>query len=211
MLKVMTWIHGGICAVVALTAAGCAKAPSAAASAGPPAAPVKVATAERRTLPVELRTIGNVEAYRTISVKSQVTGLLIQVHFKEGEPVRAGQLLFEIDPRPFQQAIQQIEANLARDRSQLALAEANLARDTAQEKFARDQARRYEELAKQGVFSPRKDYNDFLRGDIKRLVNKFAYQKTTLHSQVWRMLYEQLEKQTGFASLTRCRPTSIKG
>ncbi len=180
MLKVMKWIHCGVCAVVALTAAGCAKAPSAAASAGPPAAPVKVATAERRTLPVELRTIGNVEAYRTISVKSQVTGLLIQVHFKEGDPVRAGQLLFEIDPRPFQQAIQQIEANLARDRSQLALAEANLAHDTAQEKFARDQARRYEELAKQGVFS--REQSDQTASTAQAMTEQLRADRATIDS-----------------------------
>jgi multidrug efflux system membrane fusion protein len=140
-------------AVVGIVLAGCQKAPTASASAGPPAAPVKVASASIRTLPVELRTIGNVEAYRTISVKSQVTGTLTKVHFKEGDPVRAGQLLFEIDPRPYQEAIKQAEANIARDKALLAQSEANLARDIAQEKFASDQAKRYGELMKQGVFS----------------------------------------------------------
>jgi multidrug efflux system membrane fusion protein len=142
-----------VTAVIAILLAGCQKGPTASASAGPPAAPVKVASAAIRTLPVELRTIGNVEAYRTISVKSQVTGTLMKVHFKEGDPVRAGQLLFEIDPRPYQEAIKQAEANLARDKALLAQSEANLARDIAQHKFASDQAKRYVELMKQGVFS----------------------------------------------------------
>jgi multidrug efflux system membrane fusion protein len=142
-----------VTAVIAILLAGCQKGPTASASAGPPAAPVKVASAAIRTLPVELKTIGNVEAYRTISVKSQVTGTLMKVHFKEGDPVRDGQLLFEIDPRPYQEAIKQAEANLARDKALLAQSEANLARDIAQHKFASDQAKRYVELMKQGVFS----------------------------------------------------------
>jgi len=131
---------------------GCAKQ-NVAASPGPPPAPVKVALVQSKTLPVEIRNIGNVEAYKTISVKSQQTGALIRVNFKEGDPVRKGQLLFEIDPRPFEQAIHQIDANLVRDDALLKQAEANLARDVAQEKFYHDQARRYNELAKQGVFS----------------------------------------------------------
>ena len=153
MPKAMMWTKPAVCAALVVVAAGCGKGPSAAASAGPTAAPVKVAAVTRRTLPIELRTIGTVEAYRTISVKSQATGVLMKVHFKEGDPVHKGQLLFEIDPRPFQQAIKQIEANLARDKALLAQSEANLAHDTAQEKFARDQSRRYLELVKQGVFS----------------------------------------------------------
>jgi multidrug efflux system membrane fusion protein len=138
--------------VIIVFCSGCSKQKAAAAS-GPPAAPVKAALAEIKTLPIELRTIGNVEAFTTISVKSQQTGTLMHVNFKEGDPVTKGQLLFEIDPRPYQEAIHQIEANLARDKSLLKQAEANLDRDIAQEKFARDQARRYTELARQGVFS----------------------------------------------------------
>ncbi len=149
-LMIRLFLFAALCAILA----GCQKSPVAsAASAGLPPAPVKVAAAVIRTLPIELKTIGNVEAYRTISVKSQVTGTLMKVHFTEGDEVRQGQLLFEIDPRPYQEAIKQIEANLARDKAVLAQSEANLARDIAQEKFARDQAGRYLELVNQGVFS----------------------------------------------------------
>ena len=138
---------------LAVIISGCSKTTSAVASAGPPAAPVKVAQAESKTLPVEVHAIGNVEAFKTISVKSQLTGTLMRVNFKEGDPVHKGQLLFEIDPRPYQETIKQIEANLARDNALLQQAEANLARDSAQEKFTRDQAKRYNDLAKQGIFS----------------------------------------------------------
>jgi membrane fusion protein, multidrug efflux system len=143
------------CGVALILLPGCGRQPdpSASASTGAPPAPVRVAAAELKTLPVEIRTIGNVEAYNTISVKSQIGGTLMKVNFKEGDSVRQGQLLFEIDPRPYQEAIRQLEANLDRDTALAKQAEANLARDVAEEKFYREQAERYQSLARQGIFS----------------------------------------------------------
>lgn len=141
------------CVIAGLLAACNKTAAPTAAAAGAPAAPVTVSQAERKTLPIEVRAIGNVEPYKTISVKSQVTGILKKVNFREGESVTAGQRLFEIDPRPYEEAIRQLESNLARDTALEAQAEANLKRDMAQERFSREQARRYGDLAKQGVFS----------------------------------------------------------
>ena len=83
--------------------------------------------------------MGNVEAYSTVSVKSQVTGVLTEAHFKEGQNVKKGQLLFTIDPRPFEAALKQAEANLARDAAQL--------------QNSREQARRYAELVKKQYVS----------------------------------------------------------
>ena len=103
------------------------------------AVPVLVATAAQKTMPLQVRAVGNVEAYSTVSVKSQVTGVLTQAHFKEGQNVKKGQLLFTIDPRPFEAALKQ--------------AEANLARDTAQLQNSREQARRYAELVKKQYVS----------------------------------------------------------
>ncbi|WP_321478194.1 efflux RND transporter periplasmic adaptor subunit [uncultured Paludibaculum sp.] len=136
----------------AMALGGCA-AKSAVATEGTPAAPVRVASAVVQSMPVELRTIGSVEAFSTITVKSQVGGTLNKVHFAEGDAVRAGQLLFQIDPRPFEQAALQAEASLARDRALLRQTEATLAKDQAQLKYYDTQARRYAELAKEGVFS----------------------------------------------------------
>jgi membrane fusion protein, multidrug efflux system len=82
-----------------------------------------------------------------------VSGELNSVHFKEGDYVKKGDLLFQIDPRPFDAAVSQAEANLARDTAQLAQAEANLGRDLAQEKYAKQQAARYADLSKEGVIS----------------------------------------------------------
>ena len=115
------------------------------------AMPATVAIAVRKTVPVEVSAIGNVEAYSTVSVKALVSGELVEVHFQEGQEVNKGDLLFRIDPRPFESALRRAEGNLARDTAQLHQAEANLARDTAQAKNADVQVRRYENLLKEGV------------------------------------------------------------
>lgn len=103
------------------------------------AVPVLVATAVQKPIPVQIQAVGNAEAFQTVAVKSQVTGVLNQAHFKEGQNVRKGQLLFTIDPRPFEAVLRQAEANLARDVAQL--------------QNAREQARRYAELVKKQYVS----------------------------------------------------------
>ncbi|GAB4411604.1 MAG: efflux RND transporter periplasmic adaptor subunit [Thermodesulfovibrionales bacterium] len=100
------------------------------------AVPVTAASVTQKTVPVQVRAIGNVDAYSSVGVKAQVGGELIQVHFKEGQDVNKGDLLFTIDPRPYEAALKQ--------------AEANLARDTAQMENARVEANRYAELVKKG-------------------------------------------------------------
>jgi multidrug efflux system membrane fusion protein len=85
------------------------------------AAPVKVAKATKRTVPISLTAIGTGEAYSTVSLKSQVNGELESVHFTQGDFVTKGELLFSIDARPFQAAVAQAEASLAKDKAQAAL------------------------------------------------------------------------------------------
>ena len=126
-----------------------------------PAVPVTTAKAVRKSVPVELRVIGNVEAYSIISVKAQVGGELVRVLFNEGQDVRKGDPLFQIDPRPYELALQQAETALARDLAQVQQAEANLARDTARSKNADAQASRAAQLATEGVIS--KEQNDEFR------------------------------------------------
>ncbi len=94
--------------------------------------PVLVATAMQKSVPIQLRAVGNVEAYTTVSIKSQVTGVLQKAHFKEGQDVKDGQLLFTVDPRPLEAALKQAEAALARDSAQL--------------RNMREQLKRYSEL-----------------------------------------------------------------
>jgi multidrug efflux system membrane fusion protein len=76
------------------------------------------ATVEQKDVPLQVKAIGAVEAYSNVSVKTQVTGELTGVHFKEGEDVSRGQLLFTLDKRPFEAALQQAQGMLARDQAQ---------------------------------------------------------------------------------------------
>jgi multidrug efflux system membrane fusion protein len=99
-----------------------------------PSVPVTVAAAVKKTIPVQLKAIGTVEAYQTISVRTQITAEITGVHFKEGQDVKKGDLLIELDRSATEAALRQAEANLARDR--------------AQEKHAREQEQRYSELVK---------------------------------------------------------------
>lgn len=116
-----------------------------------PAVPVSIASVTEESVPIELRVVGTVEPFSTVDVKSQVSGPLLNIRFAEGANVAKGDLLFEIDPRPFREALRQAEATLAKDQAQLRQAEANVARDRAQLKNALAEAARFEELVKEGL------------------------------------------------------------
>lgn len=118
-----------------------------------PAVPVTAGTVTQETVPIQIRAIGNVEAYATIQVKAQVGGELIKVHFSEGDFVKKDDMLFTIDPRPFDATISQIEAGIQKDNALEKQARANLARDLAQARNAEVEARRYSELLERGVVS----------------------------------------------------------
>ena len=84
-----------------------------------PEVPVITALATQKTVPVELTATGHVEAQATVEIRSQVTGTLKTVHFREGETVKAGELLFTVDTRPFAAALAKAEAALDKDRAEL--------------------------------------------------------------------------------------------
>src|SRR5581483_7716416 len=92
---------------------------------------VVVTTASRTSIPVVLNGLGNVAAYYTVTVKSRVDGQLMNVDFKEGDHVQQGQVLAEIDPRPFQVQLDLAQATLARDQAQLKNAQLDDERYTA--------------------------------------------------------------------------------
>ena len=122
--------------------AGCGNkqtAQAAAPGSGRPPAPVVVSTVEQRDVPVQITAIGNVEAYQTVQIRSQVNGQIEKIYFSEGEDVRKGQLLYSLDKRPFQAALEQAQGNLKRDEAQAA--------------NAKLEAARYTDLEKQGVVS----------------------------------------------------------
>ena len=143
---VATNITSVIAAAILLTSAACERGtPSATAApvegrrGGPASVVVSAAPAVSKPMAVKLKSVGNVEASSTVEVRAQVTGELLSVNFTEGQDVRAGQLLFTIDPRAFDAA--------------LAQAEAALARDTAQAKNLDAQYARLTNLLKQGLVS----------------------------------------------------------
>ena len=102
-----------------------------------PPVPVKVSPALQKDVPIQIKAIGNIEAFTSVAIKSQVSGQIARLHFSEGSDVEKGALLISIDPEPFQATVSQFEAALAKDQ--------------AQAKFAREQAQRYEGLLKEGI------------------------------------------------------------
>lgn len=121
----------------------------------------------QKAVPVQIRAVGNVQAISSVTIKSQVDGQVLRVHFEEGQSVRKGDVLFTLDPAPFEATLRQAKATLARDTAQLLQAEAavsqsraaekqaeaNLARDTAQLENAKAQERRYKSLIDDGAVS----------------------------------------------------------
>jgi membrane fusion protein, multidrug efflux system len=156
--RLVPWL---LCAA-ALVVSGCGErggdGASAKAAGRAPAVPVTVADVAARDVPVQLRAIGNVQPHATVAVLSLVGGELFKIHFTEGQEVKAGDLLFTIDPRPFQSALLQAQALLAQHKAQIAQAEANLARDRAQHENALVEEARYRRLV-EGGFVAREQYD----------------------------------------------------
>ncbi|WP_074653110.1 efflux RND transporter periplasmic adaptor subunit [Terriglobus roseus] len=101
--------------------------------------PVAFDVAQLRTIPIQLTALGTVTAYNTVTLKSRVDGQIMRVNFTEGQRVKQGQLLLEIDPRPYQATLATAQGNLVRDQANAALAQA--------------QAQRYQQLYAAGVVS----------------------------------------------------------
>ena len=104
---------------------------------GGAAVPVTTAKVVEKPLPLELNVIGSAEAYSTVAVRAQITGALNSVGFQEGDDVRKGQMLFTLDRRPLEAALEQAKANLQKDMAQAA--------------NAKSQAQRYQDLAERGI------------------------------------------------------------
>ena len=120
--------------------------------------PVLAAQAVQKDFPLEIRAIGNVESYATVAIKARVTGELQKIHFKEGQEVAKGDLLFTIDPRPLEAALREAKARLEKDKALAEKAEAD--------------NRRYENLV-QGGFISREQY-DQVRSNLSSLLATVA-------------------------------------
>jgi multidrug efflux system membrane fusion protein len=138
-----------------------------------PAAPVKTGDVIRMDVPLQINAIGNVEAYNTVSVKAMIAGEVDDVHFKEGQDVKQGDLLFQIDPRPYAAALKQ--------------AEAQLARDVAQAKNAEEQAKRYAILVQKDYVA--KDQYDQLKANADALAAAVDADKANVENSRLQLAY----------------------
>lgn len=145
-----------------------------------PPAPVRIVKAARSDVPLDVSAIGTVEAYSMVEMKSRVAGQLQKVYFQEGQSVRKGDLLFEIDPKPWLEQIRGAEANLARDVALEKQAQANIVKNQAQAKSARSQADRNTQLFKEGIAS--REQNDQLIATAEAAEAALAADKATAES-----------------------------
>ena len=168
---------------IALTLAGCTQ--NQAAAPAKEAVPVMVATVEQRDVPIEVRAIGNVQPYSTVQIKSQVSAQLQRVHFKEGQEVKKGQLLFTLDRRQVEADLKKLEGQVAKDQAQLLNYQAKAAR--------------YTQLQKEGVIS-QQDY-DAAVADADAIKASLAADRAAVESQRVQLnytsIYSPIEGRTG--------------
>lgn len=173
-------------------------------NARPRVVPVLVDRVVQKSVPLELSAIGNVQAFATVSIKSVVGGEVIGVHFAEGQEVKRGDLLFTIDPRPFEAAVRQAEANLARSLAQVRKAEADIVKDTAQAKNARVQEERYRSLVERQLVA--KEQHDQFRTDAESLeaillADRAAVENAGAAVQADRAAVENAKIQLGYCTI----------
>ncbi len=175
----------GLFCFLAVTLTGCkdkssgdpgAKEIKGAAKSAQRAVPVTADTAKLKDIPLEIQAIGNVESYATVSIKARVSGELYKVHFAEGEEVAKGKLLFTIDPRPFQAALDEASARLEKDKALFSKAE--------------EDYRRYENLLQRGSVS--REQFDQVRAGLNAL-------KATIRAD--EAVVENASVQLGYTSI----------
>jgi multidrug efflux system membrane fusion protein len=170
------------------------------------AVPVVTTKVAERDVPVDLAAIGNVEPYTSISVRSQVTGQLKEVSFREGDFVKKGQLLFSIDRRPFEAALQQVQANLVRDQALLSQAEAQLVRDGAQAEYSQLSSERNAKLAKDGILS--KDVSEQSRSQAEAQAATVKADRAAVESAKAQLVAQQAAVDNAKVQLDYCSITS---
>jgi multidrug efflux system membrane fusion protein len=165
-------------------------------------APVVTAKVSEKDVPIDIAAIGNVEAYATISIRSQVTGQLEQILFHEGDFVKNGQLLFTLDRRPFQAALAQADANLNRDKALLAQAQAQLSRDAANAEYMQLSAERQTQLNQRGIIS--KDAADQVRSQADATAALVTADKANVESAKAQLVAQEAAVDTARVQLSYC-------
>jgi len=190
----------GILLVITAALAGCAN--QAQQSFERPPAPVVVSTAVSQDVSNYMDALGKIVARETVAIQPQVSGRIEKIHFSDGANVRKGELLFTIDPRPFDANLKQAQANLAKDTAAKKQAEANLAREVARENWGRAQVERYRTLVEQGVVA-REQYEQ-LRTDHDTLKANSEAARAAVHSADETMKVDRAAIDTAKVQLSYC-------
>src|SRR5687767_5598142 len=167
-----------------------------------PPAPVVVSAAVSQDVSHYMDALGKIVARETVAIQPQVSGRITKIHFTDGANVRRGQLLFTIDPRPFEANLKQAQANLAKDAAGKKQAEANLAREVAREKWGLTQVERYRLLVEQGVV-PREQYQQ-LRADYDSLKANTEAARAAVRSADETIKVDQAAIETSKVQLSYC-------
>src|SRR5262245_61971196 len=200
-MKVWRWRTGVLIGVVATAAAACGDASRAS---GPTATPVaQVEPVIARDVPVTVESVGTLVGYVNAQIRARVSGHLVSQNYREGSVVKSGDLLFQVDPRPFVTAVDQADARLRLAESQLSQAKAQVSASQAQveqalAKVAQDEAQvqraeatqyqteldvaRYTPLAQRGSVS-RRELDNATQGNLANLAAVAAARASVLNSQ----------------------------
>lgn len=167
-----------------------------------PPAPVVVSTAVSQDVNNYMDALGKIVAREVVSIQPQVSGRITQIHFTDGANVAKGQLLFTIDPRPFEANLKQAQANLLKDVAAKKQAEANLAREIARENWGRAQVERYRTLVEQGVVA--KEQYEQLRADYDTLRANTEAARAAVHSADETIKADNASIETAKVQLSYC-------
>lgn len=196
-----TWALAGI-----LFFAGCSDNAAGKSARGvqAPAVPVTVGDVVQKAVPIQLAAVGNAQAYTSVGIKSQVGGQIVRVHFKEGQDVRAGDLLFTIDPRPFEAALRQADAALLQRQAEIQQSQANVERDIAQLENSRAQERRYRELVERELIA-REQYDQFRTNlaamEATVLADRAAVENARASERAARAVVDSAKLQLGYTAI----------
>ena len=193
---------------LALVTAGCSSGTAAGGGAAPGrgrggrggAQPVVTAKVTQKDVPIDIAAVGNVEAYTTISLRSQVTGQIDEAFFTEGEDVKKGDVLFKIDPRPLESALQASQANETRDQALLKQAEAQLARDASSAEYQRLTAERQEQLVERGIIS--KDFAEQSRAQADAIAATVNADRAAIESAKAQLAVQQSATESARVQLS---------
>lgn len=170
------------------------------------AVPIVAVKARRGAMPVYMNGLGTVTALNTVTVHSRVDGELVNVAYQEGQYVKAGDLLAEIDPRPFQVQLEQAQGQLARDQAQLGQAQSKLDGDTASQKFAATEAGRYQRLVEEGIAA--RDQGEQYRSQADALAGTVNSDRAAIESAKAQIVADQATIDNAKLQLVYCRITS---